>query len=62
MSGFHDEKRTTLYNPVTNLPEMFVKSYQNLAMYWILNSGHSVPVDEPEVALRMLNRILDEVD
>ena len=41
---------------------MFVKSYSNLAMYWVLDSGHSVPVDVPDVALRMLNRILDDVD
>ena len=52
----------TLANPVTHVPEMFVKSYGHFKFYWILNSGHAVPADVPDVALRMLNRIMDDKD
>ncbi len=55
-------KRKALTTPGTNRPEMFVKSYDNLKMYWVLNSGHAVPADVPDVALRMLNRILNDTD
>ena len=55
-------ERKMLTNPGTDVPEMFVKSYENLKFYWVLNSGHVVPADVPDVALRMWNRILDDTD
>ncbi len=59
---FEKAERKMLKNPNTNVPEMFVKSYDNLKMYWMLNAGHVVPTDVPGTALRMLNRILDDTD
>ena len=59
---FDETNRITLVNPSTNIPEMFVKSSGHLKMYWVLNAGHVVPADVPDVAIRMLNRILGGVD
>ena len=59
---FDETNRITLVNPSTKIPEMFVKSSGHLKMYWVLNAGHVVPADVPDVALRLLNRILDGVD
>eukprot|EP00873_Tetraselmis_striata_P026182 jgi/Tetstr1/446446/TSEL_033988.t1 len=36
----------------------FYKSYQNLAIFYIMNAGHMVPSDTPEMALSMLDMIL----
>ena len=62
LKKYNTADRKTLFNPSTNIPEMFVKSSGHLKMYWVLNAGHAVPHDVPDVALRMLNRILDNVD
>ena len=59
---FDKAERKILTNPNTNVPEMFVKSYENLKFYWVLNSGHVVSTDAPDVALRLLNRILNDRD
>ena len=59
---FDKAERKLLANPDTQKPEMFVKAHDTLKMYWILNSGHVVPADVPDAALRMLNRILDDTD
>ena len=59
---FDQAERKLLTNPETDAAEMFVKSSGQLKMYWVLNSGHAVPVDVPDAALRMLNRILDGAD
>ena len=59
---FDMAERKILTNPDTNVPEMFVKSYNNLKFYWVLNSGHVVPTDVPDVALRLLNGILNDRD
>uniref|UniRef100_A0A0D9VG44 Carboxypeptidase n=1 Tax=Leersia perrieri TaxID=77586 RepID=A0A0D9VG44_9ORYZ len=32
----------------------YVRSYKNLHMYWILQAGHMVPVDQPYSAFRMI--------
>ncbi len=42
ISGFDAAERFNLLDPETNKPEMFVKSYDNLKMYWVLHSGHVV--------------------
>ena len=62
LENYNAAERQTLPNPHTHVPEMFFKSHGHLQMYWILNSGHAVPADVPDVALRMLNRILDQGD
>ena len=59
---FDEANRVALVNPSTKIPEMFVKSSGHLKMYWVLNTGHVVPAKVPDVALRMLNRILDGFD
>ena len=59
---YNKAQRKTLANPYNQKPEMFAKSYNHLKMYWVLNAGHVVPADVPDVALRMLNRILDGID
>ena len=59
---FDKAERKLLANPDTKKPEMFVKAHDHLKMYWMLNSGHVVPADVPDTALRMLNRILDHID
>ena len=62
LEEYNQAARKTLANPYTQKPEMFVKSHDHLKMYWILNAGHVVPVDVPDAALRMLDRILDDTD
>ncbi|KAL5218801.1 hypothetical protein ABZP36_019485 [Zizania latifolia] len=42
----------------SKLIKAFVRSYQNLQFYWILEAGHSVPVDQPCVALNMISSII----
>ena len=59
---FDEANRVALVNPSTKIPEMFVKSSGHLKMYWVLNTGQVVPAKVPDVALRMLNRILDGLD
>ena len=59
---FDQADRKLLTNPETDEAEMFIKSSGRLKMYWVLNSGHALPADVPDVALRMLNRILDGTD
>ena len=59
---FDQAERKLLTNPETDEAEMFVKSSGQLKMYWVLNSGHAVPADVPDVALRMFNRVLDGTD
>ena len=62
LEEYNQAERKIVANPHNHEPEMFVKSYDHLKMYWILNAGHVVPVDVPNAALRMLNRILDDSD
>ena len=62
LEEYNKAERKTLANPYTQKPEMFIKSYNHLKMYWVLNAGHVVPADVPDTALRMLNRILDGID
>ncbi|VAH87081.1 unnamed protein product [Triticum turgidum subsp. durum] len=45
-------------NPV----KAYARSYQNLNFYWILGAGHKVPVDKPDVALRMISSIVQSPD
>lgn len=37
----------------------FTASYKNLHLYWVLGSGHFVPVDQPCAALKMLGEITE---
>lgn len=40
----------------------YARSYQNLNFYWILGAGHRVPVDKPDVAVRMISSIVQSPD
>lgn len=57
MDGFRDAPRTPLYCNGSGGTAAFVKSYRNLAFYWILLAGHMVPADNPCIALDMLELI-----
>ncbi|KAG8063154.1 hypothetical protein GUJ93_ZPchr0003g16742 [Zizania palustris] len=46
------------YCDSSKLIKAFVRSYENLHFYWILEAGHSVPVDQPCVALNMIGSII----
>ncbi|ODN00453.1 Retinoid-inducible serine carboxypeptidase [Orchesella cincta] len=50
---------TSVRKPVTvaNSTEMFVKSFKNFGFYWVLKSGHMVPMDAPETAAEMMQII-----
>ena len=58
LSEYNSAKRYILTNPSTNVPEMFVKYHDRFTMYWVLNSGHVVPADVPDVALKILHRTI----
>ncbi|KAL6506434.1 hypothetical protein OROGR_024615 [Orobanche gracilis] len=49
--------RTPIYCGKEKITKGFTKSYRNLHFYWILRSGHFVPVDQPCVALNMIANI-----
>uniref|UniRef100_A0AC11EN79 Serine carboxypeptidase 1 n=1 Tax=Ovis aries TaxID=9940 RepID=A0AC11EN79_SHEEP len=44
-------------DPKSSETSAFVKSYKNLAFYWILRAGHMVPSDQPETALKMMRLV-----
>ncbi|KAJ0714200.1 putative carboxypeptidase C [Helianthus annuus] len=47
--------RTPLYCGDVSITKGFTKSYRNLHFYWILGAGHFVPVDQPCIALEMVD-------
>ena len=62
LQTFHNKERIQIMNPNTHETDMFVKATDRLKFYWVMRSGHVVPLDVPDVALNMLNRILDNTD
>ena len=36
----------------------FHKAYKNFEYYWLMMSGHMVPIDVPEMSLEMVHRII----
>ena len=60
---FHNSSRKPYYVP-SNLAEKetaaFLKAFKNFELYYILNAGHMVPIDAPEMALEMLRNILKQ--
>ncbi|XBI13047.1 hypothetical protein VPH35_139838 [Triticum aestivum] len=59
LKKFTDAPRKPVYCKVGEAAgtQAFVKSYKNLKFYWILGSGHMVPIDNPCPALEMLGDI-----
>ena len=59
---FLNSSRKPLYAPsklATKDTGAFLKNYKNFGLYYILNAGHMVPIDAPEMALEMLKNILN---
>ncbi|KAM5306338.1 retinoid-inducible serine carboxypeptidase [Glossophaga mutica] len=44
-------------DPLSSETAAFVKSYKNLAFYWILKAGHMVPSDQGEMSLKMMKLV-----
>lgn len=58
LSKFNQLKWKALYtDPKSSETAAFVKSYDNLAFYWILKAGHMVPSDQGEMALKMMKLV-----
>ena len=58
---FFNSSRKPLYAPSKLAKKetgAFLKNYKNFDLYYILNAGHMVPIDAPEMALEMLRMIL----
>lgn len=61
LSKFTQLKWTPLYSdPESSETSGFVKSYRNLAFYWILRAGHMVPSDQGLMALKMMRMVTNQ--
>ena len=64
LKNYYESPRVPLYAPSQAKDQRtgaFYKGYKNLEYYWMLMSGHMVPIDAPEMSLEMLRRILNDV-
>ncbi|XP_045381651.1 retinoid-inducible serine carboxypeptidase [Lemur catta] len=58
---FNQLKWKALYSdPESSETSAFVKSYKNLAFYWILRAGHMVPSDQGDMALKMMRMVTQQ--
>ncbi|XP_075417673.1 retinoid-inducible serine carboxypeptidase [Tenrec ecaudatus] len=58
---FNKLKWKAVYSdPESSETSAFVKSYKNLAFYWILRAGHMVPSDQGDMALKMLRMVTQQ--
>ncbi|XP_003795608.1 retinoid-inducible serine carboxypeptidase [Otolemur garnettii] len=58
---FNQLKWKALYSdPESPETSAFVKSYKNLAFYWILRAGHMVPSDQGDMALKMMKLVTQQ--
>lgn len=58
---FNQLRWKALYsNPKSSETSAFVKSYKNLAFYWILRAGHMVPSDQGDMALKMMKMVTQQ--
>ena len=58
---YYKQNRIPLYPPSLVKEQRtgaFHKAYKNFEYYWVLMSGHMVPIDAPEMSLEMVRRIL----
>ncbi|XP_008824644.1 retinoid-inducible serine carboxypeptidase [Nannospalax galili] len=61
LSKFNQLKWKALYSDPKSLEtSAFVKSYENLAFYWILRAGHMVPSDQGDMALKMMRLVTQQ--
>uniref|UniRef100_A0A452SZD2 Carboxypeptidase n=1 Tax=Ursus maritimus TaxID=29073 RepID=A0A452SZD2_URSMA len=47
-------------DPKSSETSAFIKSYKNLAFYWILRAGHMVPSDQGDMALKMMRMVTQQ--
>ncbi|KAK9939970.1 hypothetical protein M0R45_016649 [Rubus argutus] len=57
LQQFLNKSRTPLFCGSDRFTKGFTRSYKNLHFYWILGAGHFVPVDQPCIALNMVDDI-----
>ncbi|CAN1307984.1 Serine carboxypeptidase-like 51, partial [Linum perenne] len=58
LQEFLSKERTPLYcNGENSTTKAFTSSHRNLGFYWILLSGHFVPVEQPCISLQMVGTI-----
>ncbi|CAG2243261.1 SCPEP1 [Mytilus edulis] len=57
---YYNATRQPLYDPYTKLTTAFYKSVKNFSVYWILDAGHMVPMDNGNAALEMVKRIISK--
>lgn len=58
---FNQLRWKALYSdPKSSETSAFVKSYKNLAFYWILRAGHMVPSDQGDMALKMMKLVTQQ--
>ncbi|KAL6202924.1 hypothetical protein ACLB2K_026628 [Fragaria x ananassa] len=57
LQQFLNKSRTPLYCGSDRFTRGFTRSHKNLHFYWILGAGHFVPVDQPCIALNMVDDI-----
>ena len=65
LEEYYQQERIPLYPPSLVKEQRtgaFQKAYKNFEYYWILMSGHMVPIDAPEMSLEMVRRILDSYE
>ena len=61
LQEYYKQNRIPLYPPSLVKEQRtgaFHKAYKNFEYYWVLMSGHMVPIDAPEMSLEMVRRIL----
>ena len=64
LKDYYQQERIPLYPPSLAKEQRtgaFHKAYKNFEYYWLLMSGHMVPIDVPEMSLEMVRRILNNV-
>lgn len=58
LGGYLATPRKALYVGANRNTQAFLKSYDNFALYVIMNAGHMVPYDNPEMSLKMVGMVV----
>ena len=60
LQGFNYARRKPIYvDGKKGQTQAFLKSYENFSFYYVMNAGLMVPLDNGEMALKMLGEIID---
>ena len=57
LNNFQKAKKNVITDAYGNAAA-FYKSYENLSLFWIMRSGHMVPSDAGDTALKMVQQIV----